>query len=73
MRQEKKILNVDELYEYIRQRTGLGRFHPGLEEGKTEFTDKEAEEIAECMEFVCAEHAKHEAKRKLRNEVNMVK
>lgn len=34
-----------------------------LEEGKTEFTDAEVEEIAECMDFVCAEQAKHEAER----------
>jgi len=73
MRQEEKILNVDELYGYVRQRTGLGWFHLGLEEGKTEFTEKEAEEIAECMEFVCAEQAKHEAERKLIKEVDTVK
>jgi len=34
-----------------------------LEEGKTEFTDTEVEEIAECMGFVCAEQKKHEAER----------
>ena len=37
-----------------------------LQEGKMEFTDEEANEIAECMEFVCAEQAKHEAERKLK-------
>ena len=56
-------MNIDELYEYIRKRTGLGWFHMALEEGKTEFTDAEVEEIAECMDFVCAEQAKHEAER----------
>lgn len=59
-------MNIDELYAYVRQRTGLGWFHMSLEEGKTEFTDEEANEIAECMEFVCAEQAKHEAERKLK-------
>lgn len=56
-------MNIDELYALVRQRTGLGWFHMALEEGKTEFTDEEAEEIAECMEFVCAEQEKHEAER----------
>lgn len=66
-------MNIDELYEYIRQRTGLGWFHIGLEEGKTEFTEEEVKEIAECMEFVCAEQAKHEAERKAKKESCMDK
>jgi len=56
-------LNIDELYEYVRRRTGLGWFHIGLEEGKTEFTEKEAVEIAECVKFVCDLQAKRKAKR----------
>ena len=56
-------MNIDELYEYVRRRTGLGWFHIGLEKGKTEFTEKEAEEIAECVKFVCKMHVKHKSKK----------
>jgi len=56
-------MNIDELYEYVRRRTGLGWFHIGLEKGKTEFTEKEAEEIAQCVESVCNLQAKRKAKR----------
>ncbi|BAL01530.1 hypothetical protein OBV_43310 [Oscillibacter valericigenes Sjm18-20] len=55
-------MNINELYEYVRRRTGLGWFHIGLEEEKTEFTEKEAEEIAQCVESVCKMQTKRKAK-----------
>ena len=56
-------MNIDELYAYVGTRTGLERFHLGLAEGKIEFSKKEAEEIAECMEFICEQQKKHAADR----------
>lgn len=57
-------LNINELYEYIRQRTGLGWFHISFAEGITEFSEREADVIAECVESVCKMRAARKAEEK---------
>lgn len=54
-------MNVDELYKYIGERTGMRQFHISFAEGKTEFNEKEVEEIAECVESVCKMQKAHKA------------
>ncbi|WP_158441623.1 hypothetical protein [Oscillibacter ruminantium] len=42
-------MNIDELYRYIGERTGMRQFHITFEEGVTEFTQEEADKMADLM------------------------
>lgn len=51
-------MNIDELYRYIGERTGMRQFHITFEEGATEFTQEEADKMADLMLSIYSKHKK---------------